>query len=157
MFSRLLKKRIAAAIRGSCVKNLPELKETLKCLYDDLEQNRNMSNEDLVEKVDICIRHYKNTVADSIFNPLIESPSMRLSFLRANYIPQVTGLPEKYTTDCLADNGFDASAVFAICYFMMRNKPVKRRDYELMGALALYQKELVVGVMDAIAEDRSSR
>lgn len=152
MFSRIKKKKISKAIRESCVKCFPDLMEYLQCLYDDLAAHENMAESDLRALADACIRNYMNRVADCLFVPLFNDPSKHLAFLHANLSPSVTGLPDEYTTEYIADNGFDASAVFAICYYMMTNKPVTHQDYPLMGALAIYQKELILTAMDNVAK-----
>lgn len=142
MFNFIKKKKIATAVKSVCLECIPVFKENMDNLYAELKSRNDMTDDEILEKLDLCTLCYNNAASDRLFNGLIENPAYRMLFLQVNHLPSVAGLPDTYTTDSLAKLGFDAAAIFATCYFMMTGKPVTEKDYRLMTELNEYQTAL---------------
>lgn len=146
MFNFIKKKKIADAVKAACVECITVFKESVDDVLYEIREHDGMTDSEIFEKLDQCVKSYNNATSDRIFSGLIEMPSLRIQFLRVSHLPSVAGLPDTYTMGSLAEKGFDAAAIFATCYYMMTGEPVKEKDYRLMAELNKYQ----LGLMDII-------
>lgn len=146
----MLKKRtIENAVKKACVQAIPRFKENLRNIYVELEDDQDMSDEKLCEKMEIALRLYINESSDIVLKKLIENTFFNFSFFRFLSNPSAAGLPSEYTTERIADKGLDAMATFAACYFMLTSKPLKKRDYSRMYRLLQFQQYLINEVLNA--------
>lgn len=148
MFGFSTRETLVRAIENACRNKIDVYKD---CVREGLVNGSELSEEEILQHATTARIEYVNAV----FNVMLESfqvssPTIHARMKLVMWDPRITGIPDEFNIDYLADNGFPAGVTYAICYFAVTNKKIlPSKDFQIMSRLNHYQSELM---NDALVE-----
>ena len=147
MFGLSKKERLVKAIKHACIAKLHLYEEALILYLKVIEETSPPSSEEIANTALYNRKRYFNAVSDLVLEPLHDSPILKTRLTLAYYDPSITGLPDSFNLDYLAESGTSAGVLFALCYFCLTNKPIKESDMKILSELNHYQNDLMESVL----------
>lgn len=149
MFGLSMREKLTDAIISVCEDQLGTYKKALNKIA--LMSDR-LTDKEIEKEFEAARKGYLNSVFGLIWNGLDEkSPIIGHRIRMALCAPEITGLPPEFTIAHFDQYGVSAGATYAICYYAIKNKPIKQvKDYKNCSRLNYIQAKATDLILNEI-------